>query len=85
MSFTLFLHWFIQIQFLHNLKIKPQHYNHYQYHLQQQQNSFCKLESDLLGPFYKQGAPFKQKIGESLERERLIISGKVMDTICQPI
>ena len=52
----------------------------------QQQNSFCKLtESDMLGPFYKEGAPFKQRLGEGVEGERLIITGKVMDTRCQPI
>jgi protocatechuate 3,4-dioxygenase beta subunit len=54
--------------------------------LQQQQNSFCKLtESDMLGPFYKEGAPFKQKLGEGVEGERLIITGKVMDMRCQPV
>lgn len=53
---------------------------------QQQQNSFCKLtESDMLGPFYKEGAPFKQKLGEGVEGERLIITGKVMDMRCQPV
>jgi protocatechuate 3,4-dioxygenase beta subunit len=52
----------------------------------QQQNSFCKLtESDMLGPFYKEGAPFKQRIGEGVEGERLIITGKVIDMRCQPI
>ncbi len=54
--------------------------------LQQQHNSFCKLtESDMLGPFYKEDAPFKQRIGEGTEGERLIITGKVMDMRCQPI
>ena len=54
--------------------------------MQQQQNSFCKLtESDMLGPFYKEGAPFKQKLSEGVEGERLIITGKVMDMRCQPI
>lgn len=54
---------------------------------QPQQNSFCKLtESDMLGPFYKEGAPFKQRLGEGVkEGERLIITGKVMDNRCQPI
>ena len=53
---------------------------------QQQQTSFCKLtESDMLGPFYKEGAPFKQKLGEGIEGEPLIITGKVMDTSCQPL
>ena len=54
---------------------------------QQQQNSFCKLtKSDMLGPFYKEGAPFKQRVGEGVkEGERLIITGKVMDNRCQPI
>lgn len=52
----------------------------------QQQNSFCKLtESDMLGPFYKEGAPFKQRLGENVEGERLIITGKVTDMRCQPI
>lgn len=54
---------------------------------QQQQNSFCKLtESDMLGPFYKEGAPFKQRLGEGVkDGERLLITGKVMDNRCQPI
>jgi len=53
---------------------------------QQQQSSFCKLtESDMLGPFYNEGAPFKQRLGEGVEGERLIITGKVMDMRCQPI
>ena len=53
---------------------------------QQQQNSFCKLtESDMLGPFYKEGAPFKQRLGEGVEGERLIITGKVIDMRCQPV
>ena len=54
---------------------------------QQQQNSFCKLtESDMLGPFYKEGAPFKQRLDEGVkEGEQLIITGKVMDNRCQPI
>jgi len=53
---------------------------------QQQQNSFCKLtKSDMLGPFYKENAPFKQRLGEGVEGERLIITGKVMDMRCQPL
>jgi protocatechuate 3,4-dioxygenase beta subunit len=53
---------------------------------QQQQNSFCKpTESDMLGPFYKEDAPFKQRLGEGIEGERLIITGKVMDMRCQPL
>src|SRR5687768_7954796 len=52
----------------------------------QQQNSFCKLtKSDMLGPFYKENAPFKQRLGEGIEGERLIITGKVMDMRCQPL
>jgi len=54
--------------------------------LQQQQNSFCKpTESDMLGPFYKEDAPFKQRLGEGIQGERLIITGKVMDMRCQPL
>ena len=46
-------------------------------------NSFCKLtKSDMLGPFYKANAPFKQRLGEGIEGERLIITGKVMDMRC---
>jgi protocatechuate 3,4-dioxygenase beta subunit len=53
---------------------------------QQQQNSFCKpTESDMLGPFYKEDASFKQRLGEGIEGERLIITGKVMDMRCQPL
>jgi len=52
----------------------------------QQQNSFCKLtESDMLGPFYKEDSPFKQRLGEGVEGERLIITGKVMNMRCQPV
>src|SRR5574339_384512 len=51
-----------------------------------QQSSFCKLtKSDMLGPFYKDGAPFKQRLGEGVDGERLIITGKVMDMRCQPL
>jgi protocatechuate 3,4-dioxygenase beta subunit len=39
----------------------------------------------MLGPFYKEGAPFKQRLGKGVEGERLIITGKVMDMRCQPI
>ena len=39
----------------------------------------------MLGPFYKEGAPFKQRLGEGVEGERLIITGKVMDMRCQPL
>ena len=54
--------------------------------LPQQQNSFCKLtESDMLGPFYTENAPFKQRLGDGVEGERLIITGKVTDTRCQPV
>ena len=54
--------------------------------LQQQQNSFCKpTESDMLGPFYKEDAPCKQRLGEGIEGERLVITGKVMDMRCQPL
>jgi protocatechuate 3,4-dioxygenase beta subunit len=53
---------------------------------QQQQDSFCKLtKSDMLGPFYKENAPFKQRLGEGIEGERLIITGKVMNMRCQPL
>ena len=54
--------------------------------LPQQKSSFCKLtKSDMLGPFYKDGAPFKQRLGEGVDGERLIITGKVMDMKCQPL
>ena len=53
---------------------------------QQQENSFCKLtESDMLGPYYKEGAPFKQRLGEGLDGDRLIITGMVLDMRCQPL
>ena len=39
----------------------------------------------MLGPFYKEGAPFKQRLGEGVEGERLIITGKVMNMRCQPL
>ena len=53
---------------------------------QQQQSSFCKLtESDMLGPFYKENAPFKQRLGEGVEGERLIITGNILDMSCQSL
>jgi hypothetical protein len=30
----------------------------------------------MLGPFYKENFPFKQRLGEGIEGERLIITGK---------
>jgi protocatechuate 3,4-dioxygenase beta subunit len=56
--------------------------------LQQQQAQSCKLtESNIEGPYYKEGAPFKQVLREGLkeEGERLILSGKVLNVRCEPV
>lgn len=53
---------------------------------QQQQTQSCKLtESNIEGPFYKEGAPFKQVLREGLEGERLVLTGKVLSESCEPI
>ncbi len=37
------------------------------------------------GPYYVAGAPQKEKIGEFLDGQRLIISGNILDDNCDPI
>jgi protocatechuate 3,4-dioxygenase beta subunit len=52
----------------------------------QQQAQSCKLtESNIQGPFYKEGAPFKQVLREGLGGERLVLSGKVLNMRCEPV
>ena len=37
----------------------------------------------MLGPYYKGNAPFKEKLGEGVNGERLIITGNILDMSCQ--
>lgn len=46
----------------------------------------CALtESNAEGPYYITGSPQKEKLGETLEGQKLIISGNVIDYNCNPI
>jgi len=37
------------------------------------------------GPYYIPGAPYKEKLGESLDGQKLIISGQVLNQNCDPV
>ena len=39
----------------------------------------------MLGSYYKGNAPFKEKLGEGVNRERLIITGNILDMSCQSL
>lgn len=46
----------------------------------------CVLtESNPQGPYYIAGAPYKEKLGETLEGQKLIISGHVLNQNCDPV
>lgn len=46
----------------------------------------CALtEDNAEGPYYISGAPQKEKLGQTLEGEKLVISGNVLDYNCDPI
>ncbi|WP_316504938.1 hypothetical protein [Nitrosopumilus sp.] len=46
----------------------------------------CALTKDNAeGPYYIAGAPQKEKLGKSLEGQKLIISGHVLDYNCNPV
>ena len=46
----------------------------------------CALtEENAEGPYYIEGSPTKEKLGESLVGEKLIISGSVLDYNCNPV
>ena len=46
----------------------------------------CTLtEESTEGPYYVAGAPQKEKIGEFLDGQRLIISGNILDSNCNPV
>jgi len=46
----------------------------------------CALtEGNPQGPYYIAGAPYKEKLGEALEGQELIISGQVLNQNCDPI
>ena len=48
--------------------------------------TLCALtEKNAEGPYYLAGAPQKEKLGEFLDGQRLIISGNVLDTDCNPV
>ena len=52
-----------------------------------QNTSFaCTLtEGNPQGPYYIAGAPYKEKLGEILEGQKLIISGQILNQNCDPI
>jgi protocatechuate 3,4-dioxygenase beta subunit len=46
----------------------------------------CSLtEENAEGPYYVVGAPQKEKLGEFLDGQRLIISGNILDYNCNPV
>jgi len=46
----------------------------------------CTLtEGNPQGPYYIAGAPYKEKLGEALEGQKIIISGQVLNQNCDPI
>jgi len=52
----------------------------------QNPNFACALtEGNPQGPYYIAGAPYKEKLGQALEGEKLIISGQVLNQNCDPI
>ena len=49
-------------------------------------NYLCALTDDNAeGPYYIAGAPQKERLGDALEGQKLIISGNVLDYNCNPI
>ena len=43
-------------------------------------------QSNPLGPYYKDGAPFRESLAEGSEGKRLIITGKVLNVVgCEPL
>jgi len=52
-----------------------------------QNSSFaCSLtETNPQGPYYIPGAPYKEKLGELISGQRLIISGNVLNQDCNPV
>jgi len=52
----------------------------------QNPNFACSLtEGNPQGPYYIPGAPYKEKLGQSLVGEKLIISGLVLNQNCDPV
>lgn len=46
----------------------------------------CKLtDGNPQGPYYLAGAPFKEKLGQILEGEKLVISGQILNQNCEPV
>ena len=46
----------------------------------------CVLtESNAEGPYYIENSPIKNSLGDSLEGQKLIISGKILDRQCNPV
>ncbi len=46
----------------------------------------CVLtEKNAEGPYYVSGAPQKEKLGEFLDGQRLIVSGNILDYNCDPV
>ena len=52
-----------------------------------QSSSFaCSLtEGNPQGPYYISGAPYKEKLGEHLSGQRIVISGNVLNQDCNPV
>jgi len=52
----------------------------------QNPNFACALtEGNPQGPYYIAGAPYKEKLGQTLEGEKLIILGQILNQNCDPI
>jgi len=46
----------------------------------------CALtEGNPQGPYYIPGAPYKEKLGQTLEGQKLIISGQILNQNCDPV
>ena len=47
--------------------------------------AYALTEGNPQGPYYIAGAPYKEKLGEALEGQKIIISGQVLNQNCDPI
>ena len=58
----------------------------WQYDGMQNSDHLCTLTADNVeGPYYVTGAPQKEKLGEFLDGQRLIVSGTIVDRNCNPV
>lgn len=54
--------------------------------IMQNSNFACSItENNPQGPYYIAGAPYKEKLGEEISGQRLIISGNVLNQDCNPV